>query len=479
MHEGLQKAWKLFKLASAGVPAYKDYLKRSKVDLRTLKSAEDFADIPLIDKKSYINQYPLDEVLLDHAHPPMAYASSGSSGTPTFWFRGDKQEVQAGKMHYDIFKNVFGIPQQESTLVVICFSMGAWVAGNFTLYACRHVSRLGYKNLTSVTPGIEREDIFNILRTLTPNYKNLVLAGYHPFLMDIVCEAKKRGVKLPDSIYALTAGDKFSEEWRQSFLSEIGQKAPWRVVNIYGCADAGILGYETRASIALRTNAAQNTELYRSLFGLENNIPALVQYNPDQVYFESVGDELVLTAETVIPLVRYNIHDIGHVYTSSQINQMLQEHGFKSLPGLKGSNSKMNWLIKKGRTDVAVTFYALNIYPEHIQAAIDDSDLKKYLSGNYIAYSKSGREQKNERLYFEFELASNQKPSAKLSEKVCKALLVGLTKNNMEYRKLRAVLGKKAEPIVILKGGLNSSEKGNIALLQVKGKKPKMVVVTT
>jgi phenylacetate-CoA ligase len=478
-------ALSIFKKAQKFVPAYADFLSKQGLKPNSIKNAEDFKKVPVMDKKSYIYNYSLKELLPKGQIPPMAYASSGSSGKPTFWFREDRHGDKAGQLHYDIFNKVFGISEKDSVLVVICFSMGAWVAGNFTLEACRHVYRMGYKKMTIVTPGIEKEDIINILKNLAPQYENVILAGYPPFLMDVISVAKSRKVPIPKSIYALTAGDKFSESWRSAFLEEIKQKDPWRVVNVYGCADAGILGYETRFSIMLRREADHNKQLYSELFGEDKDVPAFVQYSSDHVYFEKVDNELVLTSDTAIPLVRYNIHDIGEVYTKEYIVStkeyivsMLKRFNLGVQIKRYAPKGDVGFLVKKGRTDVAVTYYALNIYPENIKAAIDSSKFSKYLSGNYVVYSKPDKNQKNERLYFEFEMAENVKHSVSLATEVSLALSAGLSRENMEYRKLRNSLGPIADPVVILTDGLTPSPRKSLALLNIKGKKPRMVLAT-
>lgn len=480
MQEGFSNALKTFKSAAKQIPAYGKFLRAHKVDASRINSLQDFSRVPIMEKNNYLYKFPSKELFSAGKFPPMIYASSGSSGKPTFWYRGDEQEEWGARLHGNIFTDVLGINKKESTLVVICFSMGVWVAGNYTLAVCRKLSSDGF-DLTAVTPGIEREDIFSILKNIAPDFDNVILAGYPPFLMDIVCEAKEKGINFKSAKYfGLTAGDKFSESWRNDFLKRIGQNNPNAICSIYGCADAGILGYETKLSIFLRRKALKNKQLYKELFGDEDVEQALVQYSPEDIYFEKVGAELVFTINSAIPLIRYNIHDIGDVYSQENVAALLKKYNLDKEAKKLGLLNNMPMLVKKGRTDVAVTFYALNIYPEHIRAGVEDHRVSKHLSGNFAGYHKFTDNNRREELHFEFELVEGQKPNPALVKKVTASIIENLLKKNIEYRKLRQVIGTKSDPVVHLVAQQDISKKigkkVRQAMVNLKGKKPKMVL---
>src|SRR3989344_3376766 len=103
----------LFKIASKKVKAYKEFLKIQRVDPGTIKDEKGFKSLPVTDKKSYLSKYPFTDLFIDGKFPPMAYASSGSSGKPIFWFRGDEQEKNGGEIHGQIFQKVFGIKKDD------------------------------------------------------------------------------------------------------------------------------------------------------------------------------------------------------------------------------------------------------------------------------------------------------------------------------------------------------------------------------
>lgn len=477
MDKGASQALQLFHGVARSVPAYQKFLKKNRVNLKDIKSIEDFYKLPIITKNNYLRANNLEDLFPAKKIPPTGYASSGSSGYPTFWFRGDDQEKIGGDIHERIIKNVFKIKKEDSTLVVICFSMGVWAAGSFTLSSFKELHKRGY-NISTITPGLDKEDILNIFSNLAPNFKNLIVVGYPPFLMDIALEAAKRKIKLKNNIKFLSSGEKFTEEWRSDFLSFLKITDSNACVNIYGSADACVLGYETPLSIFLRKEAVKNKQLYYKLFGEDPVLPGLFQYDPTHVFFESINGELVLTAPTASPLIRYNIHDHGHVIQFNEILKIVKDSNLDSKFKRIGLSSwNLPFVIKKGRSDVAVTFYALNIYPENIKAGLEEKKINKFVSGQFFAFNKNLNKNRDHRLFINIELAPGKKPKKNLLQSINKSILHNLLKLNIEYRKLYSVIGDKATPKLKLFpfGGLGFVIKEEIGVLAQKGKKPRVL----
>jgi phenylacetate-CoA ligase len=474
---GIRQALKIFRKASREVPAYKSFLAKNRINPKNIKSQESFLKLPTIEKQNYILKRPLSNLFIKGRIPPITYASSGSSGTPTFWFHSDNGEKIGGEIHEMIFNKIFGVRKDEPTLVVVCFAMGLWVAGGYTLAASREVSRRGY-NLTTVTPGLDHEAILNILKNLAPNFKNLILAGYPPFLMDVALEMKRRKIKLKNRTYFITAGDKFKEEWRDDFLKHFEVINPNSLVSIYGSADGGILGFETPLSIFIRRKAMNNQKLYQAFFKDEAEIPAFVQYNLNHIFFETINDELVFTKDESMPLVRYNIHDIGKIISYENAVHLLKKTGFGNIVKKREfKNWHLPFIVKSGRKDVAVTFYALNIYPENIKSGLEDKRISKLVSGQYFAFHKNTKHNSEQQLVVRIELTPGTKPRREVKELIKSSLDYHLANLNIEYRKLRSVIHNKALPIVELTsyGAKNFSAKGERGILFMKGKKARIV----
>lgn len=462
------------------VPAYKEWLKQNKCTIKKVLTDADFFSLPVTDKEHYIYKFPNEKLFRKDRHPINIYASSGSSGKPTFWFRGIEQEKMGADLHEIIFRDIFGIKKNQKTLVVVTFSMGIWVAGNFTAAAIQKVAERGYK-ITVATPGIEREDIFSVLKNIAPDYDAVVLCGYPPFLMDVVLEAKGRGIEFANKdVFALTAGDKFTEEWRDTFMKAIHKENnPSAIVGVYGSADAVMMGFETPLSIFLRRQALKNKELYEELFGAETILPNISQFDTRYIHFETSAEELLITAPTAIPLIRYNIHDRGVLKSQKEIQSILKKYNLDSEAKKMNLNKwKLPVVIVKGRTDVAATYYALNIYPDHIRVALEAPQFKSLLSGNFVVYNKESKNAKKQELHVDVELAPGTKKSKEFVEKIKQHILKQLLRLNIEYRKLYASLGASALPMVTVYAHNHHPSSVSLGpkLVNIKGKKPRVIL---
>jgi hypothetical protein len=105
-------------------------------------SERDFAQLPITSKESYIKPLQLHDVISKNSVPEIAYASSGSSGTPTFWFRDEKTIAGGTAMHRFIFEHIFGIKPDD-------LSHSAWDYGLLACLPLTPVGLSGKKGLTS------------------------------------------------------------------------------------------------------------------------------------------------------------------------------------------------------------------------------------------------------------------------------------------------------------------------------------------
>src|SRR5690348_6591030 len=82
----------VFAQASSRVPAYAKFLAQHRIDPKKVKTLEDFKQIPIVTKQNYLKKFPLRDLLLDGttADARIISMSSGSSGEPFFWFRGNQ-----------------------------------------------------------------------------------------------------------------------------------------------------------------------------------------------------------------------------------------------------------------------------------------------------------------------------------------------------------------------------------------------------
>lgn len=449
--KGFKEALTVFRWAAKTVPAYKQFLKKNHINAGDIKTIEDFQRVPLMDKQNYLRAYPYKDLFPNGVIPPIVSMSSGSSGQPFYWPRGFEQEEIGGKLHEMILRDIFKIGNKK-TLIIICFSMGTWIAGAFTANSMRWLAQKGY-NITILTPGIEKEDALAILRDFAPQFDRVILAGYPPFLMDIITEAHDREIKVKRlNLNLLLAGENFSEIWRKTIHGLTGIKDPLGgSVSVYGTADADMCGHESPLTVFIRKQADRNHSFAKDFFGEASFLPTLVHYYPEIKFFEKVNGELIFTAKSGIPLIRYNIKDQGQLYDFNYVKKLLKAYGYWHEALKQGLDRwKLPILTLAGRKDVSVTFYALNIYPENIKAGLEDRLISGFITGKFIAQTKSVHQARDQQLIINIELDRNKHLSRGKIKLVKEVIFQHLIKLNSEYRKLHASIGDKAFPFIEL-----------------------------
>lgn len=448
-------ALRLFRSASVGVPAYKDFLKKNRIDPAKIKTITDFSDVPPVNKKNYLLKYPLERLCWDGemASSDMISLSSGSSGEPFFWLRSKEHEQETMLDHELFLVDSFGI-NKRSTLFIVSFSMGMWVAGTLTHRAVQDIASR-YK-MTVITPGINKNDVLNIIKKLGPKYDQIIIAGYPPFMKDIVDGGGTSGIDWKKlKVRFLFAAEAFSEKWRDHMYKKVGARNPLKdSLNIYGTADALILGHETPLSILIRRLANKNKAgLYKDLFKYDARVPTLVQYNPSSKYFESTDGNLIFSAFSGIPLVRYEIGDSGDMVSYDNMAALLKKYHIDIIKEarLVGINNwKLPFLYVYGRNDLTASLYGINIYPENIRDALTKEKIEKEISGKFVMSTRNDK-QMNQYLEMAFELKDGvTKTRLSLQKNIKDTVVKVLKQKNNEYNELYKSLGPRVEPQIKL-----------------------------
>jgi phenylacetate-CoA ligase len=449
--KGHKMAIALFRKASRRVPAYKDFLKRNAIKPEKVRTVSDLAQVPWMDKNNYFRFYPLDALCWDGllSKNTLFSVSSGSTGTPFLWPRGNNLEIETSINHGLILSEFFKCDDRK-TLFIDTFSMGIYIAGVVILNSALRFSEKGAP-LTIITPGVEINDILRVFSELAQYYDQTIIAGYPPFVRDIIMTGLKRGIKWKKSkIKFLFAAENFSEDFREFLIKKAGISA--REVdssfNIYGSAEASIMGHETPLTVAIRKAALRNDKLFKRLFSGHPFLPTFVQYNPALKFFEQSYDELLLTAYAGIPLIRYNIHDEGKITTFSEMLEMLESTGGKKLAGRMSQSWKLPFLSIVGKSDKTISFYGVKIYAENIKAGLESKEIQNLITGKFFMFQKKGVQQ-DQLWELHIELEEAKRDNSANRTKINKLMLKRLIMSNSEYGRLHRALGKRAEPAIV------------------------------
>lgn len=367
------------------IPAYSTFLSEHGHS-NAISNREEFSRLPLTNKDNYMRAYPLAQRCPDGRleHCEMIAVSSGSTGQPMFWPRSVKHELEIATRFEQVLHDSFHA-HERSTLLIVCFALGNWVGGIYTANCVRLVAQKGYP-ITVATPGSNADEIFRVIRELSPNFSQTVLAGYPPFIKGLLDQGRSESIDWPShNLRFIFAGEVFSEEWRQLLMDYCrSDNTCHDNASLYGTADAGVLANETPLSIHIRRFFADNPDAARQTFG-ESRLPALMQYDPNSRYFETLDDTLVVSGDNGAPLLRYHIADKGGIFSYDKLIKKVTDLGCKLDAINKTSPTReLPFVYLFGRADFTVSYFGANIYPENISIALEQTPTSAWVSGKFV-----------------------------------------------------------------------------------------------
>ncbi|HET9721490.1 MAG TPA: hypothetical protein VFP32_00470 [Candidatus Saccharimonadales bacterium] len=455
--QGEKMALDLFQQMSRRVPAYKDFLKKHKVDPSKIKTIEDFKNVPLIDKDNYLRKYSRQDLCWDGKFAKNQWVistTSGSTGEPFYFPRTAKQDEQYAITAELYLRENFRI-HEKSTLYINAFAMGAWIGGLFTYEAVKRVADRGYA-LSVINPGINKSEVINSVRKLGPDFDQVIIGCYPPILKDIIDLGIQEGLDWQKYNLGLVfSAEGFGEEFRD-YIIKYGKLAnPYTsTLNHYGTVDLGTMSHETPASVFIRREAVNNAELFAALFGETRKQPTLTQYFPEMFFFEEVDGGVVCSAYSGLPLVRYNLKDNGGVLSLKEVRQIYQQVGLDLSTELKRAGiDKTLWNLPfvylYERSDFSVTFSGAQIYPEEIRRALHERVLEDKITGRFTMVSDYDKNMRNF-LEINVELKRGVEPSKELSKNIMSLVVERLLAENSEYRSSYSESKAKLHPKIVL-----------------------------
>lgn len=441
---GERKALKLFQAAATRVPAYKDFLKKHKIQARKIETIKDFRTLPILTKENYIKPYSVRERSWDgkiENHSILAM-SSGTSGVPTLWPRGYQQEAEAAFIHEFLFTDLYEVDTYK-TLIVICFPMGVYVSGIATAVPTI-LTAFKHSKISVVTAGNNKDSTLLFLQHTSDDYEQIVLVGHPFFIKDVIetgVEEKMHWTRM--RVRTMFCSEGFSEAWRSYVASLLHTEAKTSVLGTYGSSEFLLTGFENPSTIGVRMAAEKDTILRERLFG-GTVVPSLFQFNPLSRFIESVGGDLVVTASSGVPLIRYNQHDMGTVLPFSRVHDVLKSDQY--------FHKAWQWpfVTLFGRSDRTLVLYAANIYPEHIQLTLSTAKYAAVFTGKFFMEKKE-LPRMEQKLVIHIELRSGVKTSKGFEVRIRDHVVRELKNINIEYRDASTMLGgEKMVPIIIL-----------------------------
>lgn len=444
MVQGQLNALALFHQAAIRVPAYAKFLAFHHIQHKKVKTWADFLRIPQTSKENYIEAFPLTERVWDgdvsRAH--MISTSSGTTGAPTYWPRTLMHEIDGATMHEFFMRTIFGA-DKKSTLFINGFALGNWIAGTFTSTVMQLVIWKGYP-ITLMSPGYNVDAVLSVVRDMSPHFAQTVITGHTPFLKEVVEALVVQNLHRNVVLRLLGTGQGITESWREYVRGALGSKAKYStMINLYGSADASLMGFETPLSVQLRQWIVDNSKT-QNIFH-DSRLPSLYQYDPTLIFFESIGGELCITKNGGCPLIRYNIHDTGGLYEYDALINTVPKIVRKQLE--KTPLWPLPFVYLFGRDKFMVKLYGANIYTEHVQKVTDHPKLQSMLTGRFILDIQYDAKQ-NQKLILRVESRAEDIPIRIRPAQIAEIFVAEISRINSEYRYIVQTMGKKVHPEV-------------------------------
>jgi phenylacetate-CoA ligase len=435
-----RRALAVFASVAATVPAYRAFLAEHGVDPAGVRTFADFRTLPLLTKDNYLRRHPLAQLCRggELVGCDMISVSSGSTGEPTFWPRSVVDELAVATRFEQVFHDSFDAGRR-ATLAVVCFALGSWVGGMYTASCCRHLAVKGYP-ITVITPGSDVEEILRVVTAHGPQFEQVVLLGYPPFLKGVIDTGRVRGVPWPDyRVKLVMAGEVFSEEWRTLMGERLGGGNPcFDSASLYGTADAGVLATETPLSVCIRRYLAAHPAAARELFG-QARLPTLAQYDPCSRLFEMHGETLLFSGDNGVPLIRYHIADTGGLMSFDAMLAFLTDHGFDPITELRHDPVAGERVIRElpfvhvfGRSQFTVSYYGANIYPENIAVGLEQQPMASWVTGKFVMESREDAV-RDRYLAIAVELAPGVTDTKEIRDGITQSIAAQLRRLNSEF----------------------------------------------
>ena len=248
--------------------------------------------------------------------------SSGQSGQFSVGVTS-RAEVRGQERMVDDVLRRLGAGESSPTLLLNCLPMGIGVT-----------TRLA----TVASPSVHLEMAIQLLQRVGPRFDRLVIVAEPLFLKELVEEALAAhgpGL-LPPATFAFVGGEWVAESWRTYVSGVAGFPDPSTspgpgVLVSMGAAELGLHCFFETPALRTARRALADPDARRALFGRDPGYgPSLLTYDPTRLYVEERERPdgwrtLAVTtlAPRLMPLVRYDLGDLGEMVPAAAINAEL------------------------------------------------------------------------------------------------------------------------------------------------------------
>ena len=306
-------------------------------------------EIPVIDKMDIFGSRRLRD-FVDHEairRVSSFLVSSGSSGTFAFGLK-TKAELWHNALRSDIGLEIFYGAWCKKTLLINCLPMGSRV----------------YTQLPASDVGAHSTRALAVIEAAAESFDQLLIIGMgHLFFKRLIEEGENRGLRWNSiNAYFLSGGEAFAEGARSYLMSRWGGAEtsldPPRWSSSGGVTELFLnaLFFETPETIRVRRELVTDPMLRKWFLSSDTTaVPMVFAWDLSTSLIEIINEgsngfgDIVVTnidRSSLLPLTRYNLRDLGKLFTREVLIQSFTEMGRTDLI----PRFAFPWILVWGRT---------------------------------------------------------------------------------------------------------------------------------
>jgi phenylacetate-CoA ligase len=275
--------------------------------------------------------------------------------------------------------------------------------------------------------------------------KNYLLAGYPPFIKNLLDDYQEEINWKGYNIDLVTGGEGVPLEWVYYVRKFLRPEA--KIVSSYGASDIDIgIGFETPFCFFIRELVNQDEALRIRLFG-KDDMPMIFQYNPLVHYIRETKNEqgkpeieiTLLDGKAASTKIKYNLHDEGKRYSYHEMIRTIEGYypHFLSEFSKKGGNLQeilhLPFLCIFGRSDGTLSFDGANVFPDQIQSGILRKPALAKITNRFKMEKKYDHKHTTQ-FHIHIELKNKVTPKKNMELQFLTAILSELVKINPDFR---------------------------------------------
>lgn len=311
------------------IPFYKKSFDEAGFDPRSVKSLDDVARIPFVQKQDLRDAYPYGMLAVPLKDVREIHMSSGTTGIATVGAYTEHDIKNWGECFSRAVDFAHG---DENDVMQICYGYGLFTGGLGAHYGSISA---GCATIPISAGNTERQ--IRILREMGPT----ILACTPSYAMHIADTAIEMGLD-PARDFSLRAGIHGAEPFSDNFRRDLERKLGYRVLDIYGLTETMGPG------VAIECWEQQGLHIAEDHF-----YPEIINPETGEVLPDGEWGELVITTldREASPVVRYRTRDITRI-----------------IPGECPCGRTHRRIDRiHGRTDDMLIIRGVNVFPSQIE----------------------------------------------------------------------------------------------------------------